>query len=533
MKGSNNKDRNRRQRYNGKAAQGKTFNKKESSDSIKDQKFNDASWYVANGQLLKDFASLSFNNALGAKSVVRFNPYDGEYEAADYTYTAPGIMSIYTAPAFGISTDGSSALNLAAKNFYTWIRHQNSGHANYDSPDLMLYFGALDSIYSLLSSMIRAYGTMRAFSQINRYVGDALLRAQGYNPQDLRANMSDFRGYINMVITKVSAFCAPVTMAMFKRHFWMYSGVYRDEDVVKSQAYMYVPGTLWKYNELEGAGRLDPVLAFCSMGSTLYSSNKTFAQVRGLMDDLLGALVASEDINIMSGDILKAYGKENLWTLSMIPEDYVVFPVYSEEVLDQIHNTTFAGVIPVATLDLTTDPTLSLDRLGVIQDPEVGDGSLYFAPQFKNCANLSYDAVVDMHKEDPTPEDVIVSTRNILVGKTNSITDSSNSITTLTGCGSDICFYAIVWTMNSLGNGLDATNIFTNQNGYSTGILTKLSTFNKYPRMLTLDQATKTVGIMGELDNYTVVSHDDIQRMHDTAVLSLLGVPFLGTGSKT
>lgn len=512
----------------------KGFSKKETSDEVKNQKYNDPAWYVANGQLLKDFASLSFNNALGGKSTIEFHEYDATYEQNDFTYVAPGVMSIFTAPSFGISEDGSSALNLAAKNFYTWIRHQNSGHANYDSPDLMLYFGAMDSIYSLLASMIRAYGTARAFSQTNRYVGDMYLQAMGYNANDLRNNIADFRGYINMVISKISAFCTPVTMAMFKRHFWMYSGIYRDEDVIKSQAYMYVPSILWEYSEMEGAGRLNAILAYGAITETgLALSTKTVSQVRSLMDSLLAKVVSSEDINIMSGDILKAYGRENLWTLSIIPEDYVVFPVYSEEVLDQIHNTTFAGRMPVSTLDLTTDPAVSLDRLGVIQDPEVGDGALYSVPQFKNVAQLGYDAVIDMHKEEPTPEDVIVASRNILTAKVNKIGETSNSVAQLTGCGSDICLYALIGTLNSLGTGLDSTTVYGNQNGYSNAILTKLSVFNKYPHYITVDQASHAAGISGELDNYTVVSHEDIQRMHDTALLSLLGVPFYGTGSKS
>lgn len=504
---------------------------RKATDAVRDEKYNDPSWYVANGQLLKDFASLSFNNALGAKSRIGFNPYDATYTANDLVYTAPGIMTIYTTPAFGISEDSSSALNLAAKNFYTWIRHQNSGHVNYDSPDLMMYFGAMDSIYSLLAAMIRAYGTARAFSQVNRYIGDAYLSAQGFNPSDIRSQLSDFRGYINMVITKVSAFCTPVTMAMFKRHFWMYSGIYRDEDVVKSQAYMYVPAILWQYDETEGPGRLDPVLAFATQGAFLSPTVKTFAQVRGLMDQLISKVVQSEDINIMSGDILKAYGRENLWNLSMIPEDYVVFPVYSEEVLDQVHNTTFAGDTPVATLDLSTTPAVDLTRLGVIQDPEIGDGALYFVPQFLNVAQLGYDAVIDMHKDEPTPEDVIVASRNILTAKVNAIENSNNSVAQLTGCGSDICLFATISIINSSGT-FDLTRVFPNQNGYSNVIWSRLSVFNKFPRYITVDQVSKAVSINGELDNYTVVSHDDIQRMHDSAVLSLLGVPFLGTGSK-
>lgn len=68
---------------------GNANSKRAIADEVKEEKYNDPSWYVANGQLLKDFASLSFNNALGARSRISFNTYDATYLANTMTYTAP------------------------------------------------------------------------------------------------------------------------------------------------------------------------------------------------------------------------------------------------------------------------------------------------------------------------------------------------------------------------------------------------------------------------------------------------------------
>lgn len=531
---TNNKGYNKRKNNKRKPHQ---FRKDQPGDTteLRKEKYNDPKWYVANDQVLKDVASLSFNNALGAQSIIGVHQYDGTLSMLPYNYTAPGIMSILTAPAMGVSDGSNSALCVAAKNYYSWIRHQNSGHVNYDSPDLMLYFGAMDSIFSMIAHMTRAYGVARVFSQTNRYIGDALLDRMGFDPYELRANLANFRGYINMFIMKVSAFCVPSTMTLYKRHYWMYSGVYKDEQVTKSQMYLYVPAVLWKYNELEGAGKLDAVHAFSEFTSagasgTLQFKSMSLSEVYALCNSLLAAIVNSEDINIMSGDVLKAYGRENLWTLAMVPEDYACFPAYSEEVLDQIHNTSFAGRKPVATLDLSTIPSPSLDRLGIIQDPTIGAGALYFVPQFYNASHLAYDAIVDMHSESPTPEEVIVATRNILCGKANQIGTGTNDVTTLVNCGSDICLFALIATLNPSGS-VDAVSLFNERGAASSAASMKITQFNKYPVYYSVTNGVIT-GVNGEIDNYTVISHDDVDRMHQSAILSELGVPFLGTASK-
>lgn len=523
------------------------FNKKDevktSSEKVRDEKYNDPSWYTQPGQLTKDVASISFNAALGAKNTLHWSNGDGDITGVDYGLTLPGIMTIHTVPFVGISHDNSSALNLGAKNFYSFIRSHNSGGKNYDSPDMMLYFGAMDSIYALIAYMMRAYGVARVFSQTNRYIGDALLTAMQLNPVEVRANLANFRTYINMYISKVSAFCTPMTMTLYKRHFWMYSGIYKDTPAVKSQMYMYNPAILYKYMETQGAGYLKAVPFTVSIvdNANLARKQLTLAELYSFANDLLAAVVSSEDINVMSGDILKAYGYENLWKLSMIDENYAVMPVYSKEVNDQIHNSRFAGQIPTATLSLLEEPTCSLDRLNIIQDPEIGDGALYCVPQFKNASHLAFDPIVDSHSDNPTPEEIIVATRNIITGHSSKISaqGSTTTLTTIDGAGTDLCLWADVWRYTAGGTlSYDQFYRGDRQNYASDAglqILSHLSKFTDRPIMTVVSAAQDNKSIIyinGEIDNFAVLSKEDVHRMHDTAVLSQLGVPFLGTAER-
>lgn len=515
---------------------GKWTNKKDVDSKVAESKYNDPSWYVKEGQLAKDVASLSFNNALGG--VIRIEPELGNVIGVNTPYltTMPGIMTLNTVPAIGISGDGSSPINIAAKNIYSFVRHQNSGHSNYDSPDLMMYLAAMDSVYAFVAYLMRVYGTARTFSQVNRYIGDALLTAQGVYPAEVRANLANFRSYINMFITKASAFCTPNVMTLYRRHFWMFSGIYKDEDISKSQMYLYKPIALWKYDELDGAGYLKSI-PFVSSFSTSTGINPgvwTLSELYTYGNNMLSALTNSEDINIMSGDILKAYGQNNLWQLGLINEDYVVMPVFSQEVLDQIHNTTFVGNKPTRGINstTTTDPVLTMDGLNVTQNVDPNqDGRLIFAPEFVDTPAPMYTRLIDLHNNEPTPEEVIVATRNAVMGACY-MQHSKYTLEILT-CGSDLCLTSTVYQTNTNGE-LIGTHIAADHNIYSSALAYILGKFKDAPIYYQIGPNEPNglpgnfVGIFGEINNYTLVSYDDLKRMHESAILAMLGVPFYG-----
>lgn len=150
---------------------------------------NDISWYAKTPQLLRDAASLSFNNALGAV-VQEFNTQynvSGEVNVtlASTINRLPGIIRFRYAPVPGVANDYTSPVNLAAQNQYTFIRHANSGAKNYDAPDLMLYFMAINSIYNMINLGKRAYGLAMTYDQRNYYLPKGIVEAAGFDPKRL------------------------------------------------------------------------------------------------------------------------------------------------------------------------------------------------------------------------------------------------------------------------------------------------------------------------------------------------------------
>lgn len=485
---------------------------------------NDPSWYTVSGQLVKDVSSLSFNNPLGAPVTLRSTSW------GTCTQTIPGVMTIHTAPTIGHSISGSSAINIAAKNLYSWVRHANSGHANYDSPDLMMYLIAMDSLYSWYAFCTRIYGMSVVYSQNNRYVGGNYLTAQGVNAQDMSRNLARFRSWLNQFALKLSAFSIPNTMSLYKRHTWMYANAFKDENDGKAQVYMYMPSILYKYNQTNGS--LDPFEATCMFEDGMLKP-KTSLLAETLMymgDSLLNSLITSEDINIMSGDILKAYGTENVWKLSTIPEDYSIVPIYSDEVLYQIHNTRFAGKYPISGLDGSP----SLNTFAITQDKNVGDGAILQDLYFEWGITNEYDAYLDFSKNDVTPEDVLVATRNMVFGTV--VKESNKYKCNITTMGCDICLFATVWTLLNTNSGysmttrnLWASDRHNDSEGASGGTFESKMYFNLAPYTYIADYTVDTLArVAGEMTNYTTVTPDVVSKMHDTALLSMFAVPLIG-----
>jgi len=485
---------------------------------VKKDVHNDPSWYMSDTQLINDVASISFNTALGNTVTLR-GPSN------NLTVNLPGIMTIYTAPTIGVSKNANSPVNIAMRRLYTYVRHQNSGHSNYDPADLMLYMLAMDSVYTYWAYMVRAYGVAQVFSRTNKYVGDALLTAMGINPTDIRQNLANFRAYINVFAGKAMQWCVPKVMTYFLRHNWMYSNIYKDEDDSKAQMYMYVPAGLYQYHPTISAGAGGLQMAALTVASTTnglvpISNPNSYAYLVTYGNELLRSLAGQEDIGIISGDILKAYGAENLWRIDTIPEDYAVAPVFSEEVLAQIHNTDFASSYIID----DQGETVGLAGLNVFQDVAVGSGELIFDPIFNATAHLEYDGLVDFWKEGATADDIMVATRNKLAGVP--FDNGSKALTRahkLTSCGSEIALFGVIYTI--AGN-LLLNNVVYRADNYSPAH-NDITKFNEAPIRPVFTSSGVYSSYFGELSNYGVFSRSNIDQIHEVALMSMFGVPYL------
>lgn len=530
----------------GKGQNSKSYAANKKSDVKRVVDYNDASWYYDDPNLLTDATNLSFNNAVGG-----YLP--DEISATTSTgltnETVPGVMTMVYIPTVGISTDFNSPINVAKAKLYTYVRHANSGHSNYDSPDLMQYVMAKTSIDCLFWHFARAYACAFQYHQTNRYLPKALIEAMGIDADDIVANLADFRAQLNIAAVKLNALFIPNNFGYYRRQAWMNSNVFLDSNSPKAQLYVYVPYNAWIYNE-SGAdvGNLTPQVVYQP-----HISKLKYTDIVTILNNLINPLVSSEDINIMSGDMLKAYGEDKRVVLPTLPESYDITFTYSEEVLEQIHNTTlvgelFDGYTPKIIQNASTgllefDPLINADNYATTTYGTVSLKEDNYLPYLESRKRF------DLITNDTKPERIIVASRNTAMYKPLSSTPTVTP-SHVDSCGSELFLFADIYLNTyemaptspyALSNkGLARYRLhyinmiaFGASENYLSRVINAFSKFDWAPICifcyLNVDEgkgenSTGTFIDPNDINNYTVINRTNLAKLHQLALLTELDV---------
>lgn len=506
---------------------------------------NDAAWYNRYPELAKDAAQIPFINPLGKYYDLGGN--NTINNATTSAWSIPGVFTVKWVPTIGQSLDVNSPVNIISREVYSFVRHANSGHSNYDAPDMFMYILAMDSMYSFYSAMVRAYGLMMMYNGLNRYMPKALVEALGFDFDNLSENMAQFRWTINQFAYKLSALYVPTGMSYFERHIWLNSGVYTDSSSVKAQMYTFKQDAYYVY---EASDATDYV---ATLKYTPVPDKLTVDTAAAFMNRMLDPVLADEDMNIISGDMLRAFGASNLFTVSPITPDYIVIPAYSEEVLSQIQNLTVVGR-PVTTITYNT-PGMGADIVqrvktstftpGIYQDMRFcfgpyGDDNKWRLDKF---STLGFDKMVTMKDDVPTSDDILVATRLTNMPATSGVeklqpyADALNSNYLVDS----------YWQLSTeVVVDLDVTSIKSDNSFYRHSMvqhiainadaeialwyITQMSAFDWHPTMyLYQDDTTNTKvkfgGQLLEVNNFTIVNRADLEKLHETSVISEFYIP--------
>lgn len=557
--------RNRRSRTS-QGTKGKDiFNPKSKNDpsvesgrmGVSNRSTNDINWYVTNQRLLDDTTNVSFNVPSGVnipEALTRNTK--GIYQAlvaspgsplAQWFYNNPGVLSVNLVPMYGMSKDSSSAINQAANQIYSFIRAENSGGKNYVAPDLMMYLLAMDSLFSLYAFMLRAYGTLSSYSFWNNYQPEAILNAMGLDLQSFQSNYAQFRADINIFAKKLSTYCVPNTMPIFNRHAQMFANVYKDSESPKAQLIMYNPSVYWKYSPAtdEQGTELLPVSfrGNYNLSHTNLSSNLiTYSEFWDFANKLINA-VDDEDFTVMSGDILKAYGPNGIWTQEFINVDYTMEPIFDFTWLTQVQNA-YALDKKFKRVDKESwnlDDDGGATQLYIKQtQPDPSLGSTYIKTGCllinQDIPNFGHDVILASPYNTPTPADIMESTRLTIAGISM---ESGNGYTSeVTACGGEIVSDMEMFVYGQVGSSYGicalplpthlATSVKESQPIYTRLDVVKLAfsdNFAMHPTTYLVNSIEKPLILEGtfcDLDNYAVVDSNFLKRAHDVATLSLL-----------
>lgn len=526
-KKGNNKSVNRNRNYKDEGLMTSLNTPNVITDGSKD---NDPKWYMNLDPIAKDYASLPMSQVLGlgTKSWTRLsNPNYGNAGTARY---AAGIMTIDFIPTIGDNSSGATApVNLAAQELYTLVRRANSGAKNYDKTDLMMVILAMDSAYMLYEDLLRAYRVISTFSSVNRYYPNTVLAALGYD-SSLTDNIAQFRGILDVFAYKLASINIPDQLDLIKRHSWMCSNIYLDMDDVKAQSYAFKPTHLYRWTE--GADATPTSLKMIDFHSASYPTMNlyTLSSITTLINSIMNPLLGSEDVGVITGDMLKAFGQEAMIKIKPVEEYAAINPVYSEEVIMQIRNTFCMVDVQSSVTGGTGDITQVLSS--TIKGPYL-EQKLFSHPS-DGKRRLGSAPLLNFIREDATPENVLVATR--LISTMGSIDSNGNS--PLLYYGTEVVESNRIWILQDnsytsyaidqdlyFASGADQLTVNNNLNR-----LHYWSQFDNAPAIYlytspaTPDEPENYMGAMTDLCNYIYLDDETLRRLHEVATMSLFTV---------
>lgn len=492
---------------------------------------NDVAWYARTPEILNASANIGFSRTVGMPDGNNIIP--------------PGVMVLpFVSSIGGFNYTG---INQAANSIYSYVVHANSRNVSYSSADLMMLLLAGKEVFNGIANLIRAYGLMLQTNQENSYLPKALLIGCGLSYESVKQNYSHMLYDINRLIADSRQIWLPNIMPVVTRQFWMSTSIYMDSDNTKGQYYMFAPAVLRIFDE-----KTDPTKPTLNAHPDWnIDVLHTWAQAVEVVDDLIKALVESESRGVIFGDILKAYGEENIFKVEFIDSNYTTNIVYDQEVLSQIENSTSASrygfkYTESATVIQINNSTNTITEIQNTHDVAIPTEHPYYIFPEKSLLNFHF-------KGQPTAAQIMVATRLMALGNAPTVLSNTGSKNYITGtmpkmCGTEYILspYFIQYYVNSdSGAILSKSTIFDRSLTKELVSVTidkflksiasvanfdwaPMITYGTYSGNSDTKFGTFTpTDYLSDVDNYIVLTQSEVQRMHNCAILSEFGVPVL------
>lgn len=502
-----------------------------------------------NATLLSNAANLFFSTPIGKGVDCAGNSVISEVvnPSTLQDFTSAGIMVYNFVPTPGISKDSGSAISTAMRDVFTHVCMFNSRTPSYGAADVIMYILAVKSMFILHAMGVRAYGLLNVAVAENRYWPKRVLEALGWNYENLKENMAEFRAYLNNSAFYINRFKVPSDIALFDRALELTSNVYSEGVSTKSQLYAFNPAIIYRWAEAEEATDGSP--NYLEAQSLISSSqgSMTFGYFKDKLDTLYKSISDSQSCAIINSDISRAYTNIAEGAL-LVPDLYIVVPTIDrDDMLMGINNATVYD----------TDPSAQGYPISTFNVTQSGSKNiLYFSPEIphKTVADLGHtipsvvacDHILNLRNPIPEARDIVYGAQFMSFAKPSttegkvSITECSDilllSARIFHSAGGALAHYSVPTYMIANVDQeavAGAAGIYLQE---YMDVLGNLAQFDwHHPvRAVVIDAAAYDVKNEGkttyvspefrDLDNYTVVTESNIAPIHEAMFMGMLGI---------
>nr|QXV86474.1 capsid protein [Rat picobirnavirus] len=510
---------------------------------------NDPSWYTHIWPVVGDVAKLPFSSKVGQPintlKVDRLSSVGtgGTYtlQTSTWANTITGIMTLKLAPTAGFSDGPDSAINVAMEQILTKQRAANAGRINYDRTEIMFLVQAMDSAYMLYEELTRVNKIFGCYDYKNAYLPDALIQSLGFSP-NLVKDWANFKKMLDLFAYKLGSINVPDQFDFIHRHIWLYTNVYKDASDSKSQFYAYVPHGYYVFKE--GQENSESYLSYTTR-QDLYGAQlvDSLDQIQQAIDTIMNPILGSEDLNLVSADLVKAFGEGGMIKIRPVEDNEAFAPVYSQEVLLQMMNAIIFNTNQIAGNDITVDNSNLTTGPFLVCKPTI--------PYTDDVAQAftASKPIVNFIDMETTPENILVATRLMpsVERVVSGVGSGSTAVLQITSSGTEICASASLWKTNVSQFGISTvitetrfgTNLILSGSTTSAAFsaiqsylptIARLSQFDWAPTVKLwysgTDGGNPAVtmifqGFLQDLCNYRVMEDADIEGLNEVAIMSL------------
>lgn len=207
---------------------------------------------------------------------------------------------------------------------------------------------AMDNIYLAIGEAKRILRLANTYYLKNRSIPDAILAAMCIDSTDLRKNYITYLARLNIIISRVNTMAVPADFNLFNRRAVLSSAIMTDDVDAPTQVSFYMAAGFYKYEFVNQSVSQASALSYAprfapstnAHNDTLRREKQSLSVLLDTIDELLNAVIEDEDMNIISGDILKAYG-DKLFTVAMMDTQESQTFTYDVNMLQQFKNTVY------------------------------------------------------------------------------------------------------------------------------------------------------------------------------------------------
>lgn len=508
---------------------------------------NHDEFWNKNPEMLKAAGSLSFATIAG--TTIPLNVQTGPFRI-------PGIMQIAWTPSIGgFAPAEQDAVQQSSISTYSFMVHANSRDYSYEAADNMIMILGADHIFCIITAMARAFGVAQDYIEPNLNRPDGILTAMGFDPQDVRHNLSQMWWDINELINRSKQLWVPHTMPILDRWLQLNSGYYTDDATMKAQYYVFVQNLYWKFAiDSQNGSQLIPVTVKLGETEEVFTpATKTYpwATWVAAANSMFNALLGEEDRGIIYGDILNAYGASHIFAMSSMPNDFKIVPAYDPVVLSQIENLTtcfrqFAGQqVGCYTVGVSQNAangtlfpvwnTIPTNVNNVLVSTDVGLLNWHFEGQPDPMQVMKMTRLMELgqyYAEGPTYTNLIVPNTETGIIFTNTKQLFPYSVGT-----EQVQFLTVMTRQGITSSGVSYTREVINAK--NQGDVQSMEAFDWHPFVYpsASNQTLPTSPVLnsfygmqitncyGDYSNYTTIGSNNLSKLNRTALFSAFGVP--------